>query len=526
MAVPSTSAPVTASAPSHNTSDDSQWEDIDNASVSDLKIPDLFLGLPPVQDALSTKTSTLQEETLQGLMPYLAADLPNEFTYNQHGVAALQRPRQVIFVKRFLSGLPSNYFSADASRPWFLYWCLGALALLDEDVTEFHNGMVSTARYLQNPTGGFGGSLGHMSHLATTYAMVLSLVIVGGKEAYDVIDRKAMWEWLSLLKQENGGFQMAQGGEVDVRGAYCAAVLISLLGLPLDLAPTSPLKGKVDASFNLYSKLGDYIRRCQTYEGGISGKPDGEAHGAYAFCALGCLSIIDVPYHSIPQYLDVPRFIAWLSARQNAPEGGVSGRTNKLVDGCYNHWVGGCWPLLEAVLNGPLHKGPSSGLGTSSSGVASTKASEGALDTQTAASSAASSKADSTVMANEQNSADEPFVESIMSREGLIRYALSCCQDENLRHGGSGMRDKPGKLSDGYHTLYVLTGLSSAQHSWNLYFDQKTGNYTKWESSPFQFKDEQIFDEESRVNPSHPVYVVPPKKVDEIIEYFSGKSVF
>jgi hypothetical protein len=40
----------------------------------------------------------------------------------------------------------------------------------------------------------------------------------------------------------------------------------------------------------------------QTYEGGISGKPDAEAHGAYAFCALGCLSILDSPHRIIPRY--------------------------------------------------------------------------------------------------------------------------------------------------------------------------------------------------------------------------------
>ena len=33
----------------------------------------------------------------------------------------------------------------------------------------------------------------------------------------------------------------------------------------------------------------------QTYEGGIAGSPGTEAHGAYAFCALGCLCILGDP---------------------------------------------------------------------------------------------------------------------------------------------------------------------------------------------------------------------------------------
>ena len=39
----------------------------------------------------------------------------------------------------------------------------------------------------------------------------------------------------------------------------------------------------------------------QTFEGGISGQPNAEAHGAYAFCALGCLALLDHPSRSIPR---------------------------------------------------------------------------------------------------------------------------------------------------------------------------------------------------------------------------------
>lgn len=100
------------------------------------------------------------------------------------------------------------------------------------------------------------------------------------------------------------------------------------------------------------------------------------------------------------RYLDVPRLIAWLSSRQYAPEGGFSGRTNKLVDGCYSHWVGGCWPLIEAALSGP-----------------------GACGV-------------------EGPGAPPVPRESLYSREGLIRYIMSCCQEESKR---GGLRDKPGK---------------------------------------------------------------------------------
>lgn len=110
-------------------------------------------------------------------------------------------------------------------------------------------------------------------------------------------------------------------------------------------------------------------------------------------------------------YLDVPRLIAWLSSRQYAPEGGFSGRTNKLVDGCYSHWVGACFPLIEACLS---------------------SSTPGKLP---------------------------PAPESLFSREGLIRYILCCCQDQGKR---GGLRDKPGKYVISFAPNPTLSSYVSA----------------------------------------------------------------
>lgn len=45
---------------------------------------------------------------------------------------------------------------------------------------------------MQNTTGGFGGGQGQMSHVASSYAMILSLALVGGTEAYGLVDRVAL----------------------------------------------------------------------------------------------------------------------------------------------------------------------------------------------------------------------------------------------------------------------------------------------------------------------------------------------
>ncbi|SPQ27014.1 63b1b291-bda4-4157-aaca-05b1eedb3a7d [Thermothielavioides terrestris] len=471
-------------------------------------IPDLFTQLPPVRDSLVTGTSQVQDETVGVCLPFLSGE-DAAFEYNEHGVPRLDRERHVRFLHKSLGRLPGAFVAADASRPWFLYWCLAALTLLGEDVTSYRESVAETARSMQNDTGGFGGGGRQLSHLATTYAVVLSLALVGGEEAYEVVDRKAMWRWLCSLKQPDGGFQVCLGGEEDIRekGAYCAAIIITLLGLPLDLTPESPA-WTGDSSVNLLSGVGDYVRRCQTFEGGISGQPNAEAHGAYAFCALGCLALLDHPARSIPSYLDVPRLIAWLSSRQYAPEGGFSGRTNKLVDGCYSFWVGGCFPLIEACLN-------SGGAGGASA----------APDGPAAAATTTSSSTNS-------RGGLPPADDTLFSREGLIRN------------------------SDAYHSCYVLSGLSSAQHQWELdepdappppqqqqqqqqQPDEENETAASSDASPPKaaaaaadlvwavlpyLEGVQIFDNKDRVRPIHPVYAIPQQNVLAMKEYFRKKQ--
>jgi len=249
-------------------------------------------------------------------------------------------------------------------------------------------------------------------------------------------------------------------------GAYCAMVMIALLDLPPELPPDASARRFGFDTFA--SGLPEYLSRCQTFEGGISGSPGTEAHGAYAFCALACLCILGSPKEMISKYMDLPLLISWLSARQYAPEGGFAGRTNKLVDGCYSHWVGGCWPLIQAALDG---------------------------------------KQSSTA-------SDHPLASHLYSREGLTRYILTCCQDSQ-----GGLRDKPGKYPDSYHTCYTLTGLSNVQ---NYHFNTDIAppssghfpaafawKYAPRTSSTTQEQDRNVFKEEDRLETVHPLFVIP-----------------
>lgn len=179
-------------------------------------IPDLFTTLPPIRDLLQTGTSRIQDETIQECLPFLAGTDLN-VRCNEHGVPHLERRRHIDFLHKSLRKLPAPYVAADASRPWMFYWALSGLAAMGEDISQYRRRLISTVQPIQNSTGGFGGGNGQISHLAPTYAIILSLAIVGGEDAFELIDRKAMWKWLGALKQPDGGFQMCVGGEEDVR---------------------------------------------------------------------------------------------------------------------------------------------------------------------------------------------------------------------------------------------------------------------------------------------------------------------
>lgn len=84
------------------------------------------------------------------------------------------------------------------------------------------------------------------------------------------------------------------------------------------------------------------------------------------------------------------------------------------------------------------------------------------------------------------------------------------------------------RISDAYHTCYVLSGLSSAQHKWDLVTTRADGGILdtdEWAASPFS-EGKQIFDEEDRVKPVHPVYVIPKDKAEAARQYFMMKTGF
>jgi protein farnesyltransferase subunit beta len=113
---------------------------------------------------------------------------------------------------------------------------------------------------------------------------------------------------------------MHHDGEIDVRATYCIVVCCKLLALPTKATIVRPAVIR-------------YIAQCQSFEGGIGGNPFAEAHGGYTFCGLAAMQLMDAL-----DELDTQALMGWLARRQMSLEGGFSGRSNKLVDGCYSFW--------------------------------------------------------------------------------------------------------------------------------------------------------------------------------------------
>lgn len=134
----------------------------------------------------------------------------------------LRRDQTINFLLKGLKNLSEGYECLDASRPWLAYWILHSLELLNVAIEgQQRSEIINFLSRCQNTSGGFAGGPGQVSHLAPTYAAINALVILG-QEALEIVDREKLVLWLDSLRQNDGSFIMHEGGEVDIRGVYCA----------------------------------------------------------------------------------------------------------------------------------------------------------------------------------------------------------------------------------------------------------------------------------------------------------------
>lgn len=279
--------------------------------------------------------------------------------------------------------LPYYFASMDASRTWFCYWNVHSLKVLNQEAPNAESIFSFLKHCYNEKTGGFGGGPGQLSHMAPTYSATNCLVELDIPEVFDWLleKRESLAKFLMSMKQADGSFRMHANGEWDTRSAYCA----------ISTAKLCKLDDLVD-----FSGTFEWLMSCQTYEGGFSGIPYGEAHGGYTFCGLAALVLLDQDRCRANQQ-NMKKLTKWLALRQMTVEGGYSGRSNKLVDVCYSFWQGACPRILQNY-----------------------------------------------VFCTDQK---------LYNDTALAAYTLACSE---VKRGG--FQDKPGKGPDYYHTCYGLSG--------------------------------------------------------------------
>ncbi|KAI1287636.1 Protein farnesyltransferase subunit beta [Halotydeus destructor] len=249
-------------------------------------------------------------------------------------IPKLHREQHIKYLKKgYNEKLPSSYQCLDCSKPWLTYWISHSLKILEDNATLSlqSNRIVDFLKRCSSTSGGYAGGPQQTSHLAATYAAINALVTLSDADALTSINRETLLKYLCDMKQPDGSFTMHRGGEIDVRGVYCAISVATITGL---------------TDNRLYDKTADWVLTCQTYEGGFAGVPGGEAHGGYTFCAVAALALLGAV-----ERCNVKSLLRWLVNKQLSLEGGFAGRTNKLVDGCYSFWQGGAFPIIHAVLS-------------------------------------------------------------------------------------------------------------------------------------------------------------------------------
>ncbi|KAG5191845.1 terpenoid cyclases/protein prenyltransferase alpha-alpha toroid [Tribonema minus] len=422
-------------------------------------------------------------------------EFQNRGILNESGDIVLMRAKHIAYLRKGLKVLPAGFVALDASRPWIIYWITHSLDLLNALRSDDDAAIIATLASCQQPTGGFGGGPQQLAHCAPTYAAVLTLLLLGTEAAYSAVDRSALYRFFTSIKHPSGGFRMHEDGEVDVRGTYTVISIAALLNI---LTP------------ELVQGVAEYVLAAQTYEGGFGGEPGNEAHGGYAFCAFATLGILG---RASDARLDSLEW--WLCHRQMRLEGGFQGRTNKLVDGCYSFWQGGTLALLEYVRRGRigevtlLRGGKEGGAIRPEHGESPEPGNfellkyhdnimleggkeGGAIRPEHGESpepgnvilpevpcmlgevklGADGSRRCYYVHAHGQMGADgvTTFMHMVSpagvhsgalayNQRDLQRYVLLCAQQPE-----GGLRDKPGKTRDFYHTCYNLSGLSVTQH--------------------------------------------------------------
>lgn len=380
-----------------------EFEDVNPPNIFQ-QLSDMLSTLPIIEDSYFSETTEAQSQTENSITSIYKKIIESHKHINAH----FELENHIDYTTNCLTEpLPAPFVGYDCNHTWMLYWLSNAGHILHHEFPEDVKKLVAAkieSLVVDGGKGGIAGGKNQLGHVASTYAGILALVSL---REYKILGniRQNLHSWFLLLKQSDGSFLMHYNGESDNRSTYCVLVVCSLLNMLDD---------------EICEKTLDWVTKTQTYEGGFAGVSNTEAHGGYTYCAVSSLflllgkqskNILEFK-HQLEQTINFSLLLRWLVARQLNTEGGLNGRSNKLVDACYSFWIGGCYALMELVLNAEM-----------------------------------------------------------FNKEALKIYILNCSQETR-----GGFKDKPGKRVDFYHTNYTLLGLSIAEHKFRLTEQQNVDN--------------------------------------------------
>ena len=364
----------------------------------------------------------LAYENLDKIIKDIYASKPN---------TSLRRQESFMYAgQAFLKPFPSYFMSLESSKTWTFFWNTLTIKVvggrLDEQMSKVVVQSLKELQYNEKYQGWLG--FDYIPHLASTYAAVHALCNIATEDAYKLINVDQLLVFFVLVKQTNGGFLMHVDGELDVRGTYCVLSILDLL----QVHKTPKYSEKLTI---ILDNVVTFLQRCQTHQGGFGSIPGLEAHGGYTHCAYMSLEILErwsmecclelktnLPSFKVKDVINISLLRKWCALRVDW-SGGITGRTNKLVDVCYSFWIGS---LLMSLNVFPT----------------------------------------STPLVDTNNTNNTPVTIHERLQQFIAVISASPIQDQasnNPIKRGGGFRDKPHKGVDYNHTSYALAGWSCFQ---------------------------------------------------------------
>jgi protein farnesyltransferase subunit beta len=96
------------------------------------------------------------------------------------------------FYFKFQGGWGKHF---DNGQPWMIYWMCNTLGIMGNDIWSYEKDGIQekAVNYIskcQHPDGGFTGGPYQIGHLASSYAAMLSLVLMGLEDCYKLVNRR------------------------------------------------------------------------------------------------------------------------------------------------------------------------------------------------------------------------------------------------------------------------------------------------------------------------------------------------